>query len=385
MTKLLTLGVYLITFCLPLYLLRFKLFTIPTTVLEISIYILFITWLISRLFQKKQKSIQCRKILLPILLIFIGVSLSTVLSSDLKVSAGIWKAWFVDPLLFFIVFIAVIKNANKAKYVIYSLFLSGSTMAIISLIYLISGKLDAVNRLQAVYNSPNYLGMYLAPALIIGVWIIIQNRIYNKNKTNLFFKIIPWILSAIILISLWHTQSYGAGISIILAVSIGLLVKIFKSHRKAAWGILIAAVIFVSVLGLFSVNAKSSSLGARLIIWEKVLSIYTQNPILGIGPGTLGNYFPPYPQWGVPQPHNVFLAFLLQTGIVGFIGFIWLLIWFFKTGLRNLELNNLNLGLIFLMSYTLIHGLVDTTYWKNDLAVMFWVITGLMLILNKNN
>ena len=26
------------------------------------------------------------------------------------------------------------------------------------------------------------------------------------------------------------------------------------------------------------------------------------------------------------------------------------------------------------MIYILIHGLVDTTYWRNDLAVVFWMI-----------
>lgn len=28
------------------------------------------------------------------------------------------------------------------------------------------------------------------------------------------------------------------------------------------------------------------------------------------------------------------------------------------------------------MIYALVHGLVDTTYWKNDLALMFWLIIG---------
>ncbi len=36
--------------------------------------------------------------------------------------------------------------------------------------------------------------------------------------------------------------------------------------------------------------------------------------------------------------------------------------------------------LISLMIYILVHGLVDTTYWKNDLALMFWLIIGLGLI-----
>jgi len=105
--------------------------------------------------------------------------------------------------------------------------------------------------------------------------------------------------------------------------------------------------------------------------------------VIGIGPGTLGKYFPPYPQWGVPQPHNIFLAFLFQTGLIGFLGFIWTLILFFKTGIRKLNTNPVTICLISLMSYTLIHGLADTTYWKNDLAVIFWIIVGLIFVLDQ--
>jgi hypothetical protein len=37
------------------------------------------------------------------------------------------------------------------------------------------------------------------------------------------------------------------------------------------------------------------------------------------------------------------------------------------------------------VSYILVHGLVDTTYWKNDLAVMFWIIIGMMAIIKKES
>ncbi len=383
--KLLVWGIYLITFCLPLYLMRFKFLTIPTTFLEISIYVLFAFWLIQRLVTGKLKNQRFKKIILAVILIFIGVSLATIFSSDLKTSAGIWKAWFIDPLLFFIVLVSVVRTNKQIKGVMHSLFLSGAGIAIISLIYLTLEKMDPAGRLQAIYNSPNYLAMYLAPALIIGFWIVTQNMLYSGTKKRGFLKIYPWILTAIIITALLFTNSYGAYISIILAIGIGLLIKLFKPRKRAAWGVLITIVVLIVILGAFSVTAKSSSLGARLIIWEKGFQIYVQHPVLGIGPGTFGNYFPPYPQWGVPQPHNIFLAFLIQTGVIGFLGFIWLLVWFFKTGFKKLKSNPLSISLISLMSYTLIHGLVDTTYWKNDLAMIFWIITGLMLVLQTKD
>jgi len=84
--------------------------------------------------------------------------------------------------------------------------------------------------------------------------------------------------------------------------------------------------------------------------------------------------FEPYPEWAVPQPHNIFLAFWLQTGLIGLVGFIWLIIIII---FLNYKPKILSFILLYAIIYILIHGLVDTTYWKNDLSVIFWVIIAL--------
>ena len=97
--------------------------------------------------------------------------------------------------------------------------------------------------------------------------------------------------------------------------------------------------IIILALGLIKIKSIEGlkSFDARFVIWQKAWQVFKTYPIVGIGPGTFQDYFPLYPKWGVPQPHNIFLAFLLQTGIVGFIGFIMLLVWFLKNGLKLLE------------------------------------------------
>jgi len=437
--KILTHGICLLIFCLPLYLVRFNVFGIPTTVLEVIIYGLFVIWLVQRGFKGMRKDLKGFKgVILPIALIIIGVSLATIFSSDLRTSAGIWKAWFIDPLLLFIVIISSIKSLNQIKKVLYSLFLSGVVVSIISLVYLIQDKFDPSGRLQAFYNSPNYLAMYLAPALIISFWILSSEAVYflkpvrrpseaphssssaslsrfartmpasacGKFQKVYRFAFIP-LFTICLLLSIIFSQSFGAWLGIIVAIGFGLILYFYESkNKKMVWIILIlvlAAVLFLGNVKLFVSISGDSSIMARLLIWQKAWQVFQTKPVLGIGPGTLNNYFPSYPQWGVPQPHNVYLAFLVQTGIIGFIGFLWLLVWFFKIGIKNLkykikpkalgrarllgnwELRIGNLILISIMIYILVHGLVDTTYWKNDLSIIFWLIVGLMAVLQNRN
>ncbi len=369
--KTLTWGIYLVVFCLPLYLVRFKIFGIPTTVLEILIYVLFVFWLIKGFGfgEFKKLLITHYSLLAAVILILIGVSLATIFSSDLRISAGIWKAWFIDPILFFIVLINAIKNSEQIKKVLYSLFLSGTVVSIISLVYLILGKLDPVGRLQAFYTSPNYLAMYLAPALIIGFGLITRKNIISS--TFILFSIICLVLSII------FTYSFGAWLGIVAALGFGFFIYLLKLKKRLAWVILGFSLVFILILGYLALIQRGASLETRLIIWQRAFEVFKTHPILGIGPGTFEGY---------PQPHNIFLAFLLQTGIVGFIGFIWLLIWFLKTGFMNLASFNdarFILILISMMIYILVHGLVDTTYWKNDLSALFWTVTALMVI-SKN-
>ena len=423
--KILTWGICFVVFCLPMYLVRLVVFGVPTTILELMVYLLFIMWLIRELRIKNQESwvtcsqrfvIRNSSFIIPIILIIIGVSLATIFSSDLRTSAGIWKAWFIDPLLFFIVVVTVIKNLSQVRKVLCSLFLSGTVVSIISLIYLIQGKLDPVGRLQAFFNSPNYLAMYLAPVLIIGFGYLSSHFPRSPSLPRLTrvkagalaqgptlapprqargpcplscggsqFKS---LLAAFILlfVILFFTKSFGAWFGIIAAVCFGLLLYLFKLRKtRLALIILCLGLVIVLVLGYFALTQRESSLDARLVIWQKAWQVFKTHPVLGIGPGTFGNHLPSYPEWGVPQPHNLYLAFLLQAGILGFVGFVWLLIWFFKNGVKLLTAR-CSLFAVILMSTMvciLIHGLFDTTYWKNDLSVIFWIIVALMVVVRN--
>ena len=94
-------------------------------------------------------------------------------------------------------------------------------------------------------------------------------------------------------------------------------------------------------------------------------------------------------------PHNIFLNFWSELGIVGALLFCWIIAKFlWQSGkLFLLEKDNNNrfiaLGLLTSMIVLVVHGLVDVPYFKNDLSALFWIsiamLGGLTLKQNEKN
>ncbi len=358
--KIVQIGIYLIVFSLPLYLIRFEIGWISFNLSEILIYLTFLFWL---LMKPDIRMILKSKIFYPILILFIGLTISTLFSDNIFISAGIWKGWFLAPLFFFLILSNICKEKKEIKNIILSLTFSGLIVACISLFYYLTHNLTYDGRLRGFYLSANYLAMYLSPILILSL------ALYSSLKKR-SLRILLFITQLIIFFVIYLTYSYGALIGLLGAS----LILLFK--RKKIFSLILLFLIISSFFFQFSsykfqgmVNFSYPSIESRLAIWQSVWSIIKDHSLIGIGPGM----FQEYPEWAVPQPHNIFLAFWLQTGIIGLIGFIWLLFVFFKKNKPSF----LDLILIASMVYILIHGLIDTTYWKNDLALIFWLIIAL--------
>jgi O-antigen ligase len=365
--------IYSIFFLLPVYLIRFNFLGVPTNLLEVLISLVLVLWLLKygRGFWDSLSKITGWKYFWPVSLILLGLILSTLANNNILKGLGIIKGWFVFPLVLIFLTSQIIPP-NKRENVFRAFYLSAVGVALISLFYWLFGALTYDNRLQAFYNSPNFLAMYLAPALIIGL-ILFSRQLKFYGMTL-----------GIISLALYLTFSYAAWMAVVIALAVIFIVNKHSSRKL----IIIVSLIFLVLvsfqmqknksLNLLQANPRSSW-SSRIMIWRAAGKILSDNWILGIGPGNFQDkylkyqkHFPPYLEWAVPQPHNLFLAFWLGSGLLGIMGFLWLLsIWFrqfFQK--KNSQLAWIGLGIIL---YILLHGLVDTTYFKNDLAIIFWL------------
>ncbi len=374
---------------LPLYLVKFSFFSLPLNLLLlISLFSLLV--IISHtslknafLFLKNN-----RLIIFFTLLIIFGCLLSIWHNGFSPRSFSIFIQWILLPAIFG--FFAAINLQNKESQldtILLSLFVSTTFVSAIALSYAILGIFTYDSRLKAFYESPNHLAMYIMPGVFLGTYFFIKAKKEDLLDKSLLYS----ILTVFIIITLTLTKSAGAMIAVLFSLPLAFFFIRSGLFRYTARLILLFGFTFLLSLSLFSATQitylshvpERSSLASRFMIWQSATKILLDNPLYGIGPGNFQakylayqKYFPPYLEWAVPEPHNLYLAFWLQTGLLGFIGFILLVLLVlkslaFKTKQKNALLAWTLLGIFVAL---LMHGLIDTPYWKNDLAFVFWIL-----------
>ena len=127
----------------------------------------------------------------------------------------------------------------------------------------------------------------------------------------------------------------------------------------------------------------------RLILWKYSTEYLTESPKNFIfGPG-IRQFFRKIqkPYYDVKQlerlvyPHNIFLNFWTETGFFGLVGFIGIYYSLLSTSFSLYKHRDtiLGAGLIATLVVIFVHGLVDVPYFKNDLAILFWILAAIVL------
>lgn len=367
---------------LPAYLIRFTVFSVSLNILDILEVISIVSGLLvlftSGKWREAQKWIQEKKWFISgFLLILLGSFISAYVSNGFQLQElGILKSWVVLPFLF--IFLGYLCGFSFQRAFLWYI---GSAI-IVSLVSL--GLPDSISvtydfRLRGWYESPNQLALYIAPGLVFA-WFLFRER--GKFRKIFLFGSFG-VLGAL----LW-TQSLGAIISVFMAIFLGEFVFLKRKKYVYRWmylSLLIGVIILnISFLKEIFISDRSS-LSSREMIWTSALHIIEDNYIFGIGPGNFQEkyleyqkFYPPYLEWAVPHPHNMFLAFWLYSGIVGLFGFFLVLrgmvIFFVKkaTYLRRDHAPPF-LGLCAFLAI-MVYGLTDTVFWGNALSVIFWLV-----------
>lgn len=373
----------------PLYIVRWTWFgVLPTTLLEILIGVTTLVWLLYK-FHSRTSLYLDRKFVIPIILFLLASFLSVYVSSDTRGGLGILKAYILEPIIFFVILVDTRSDENLEEKIIKALFIAGCLLAGVCLSQalikwpIFAPHEMAAGRVHGVFNSANALGLFLGPI----VFLVLSRR------KNIFYYLMLGLLVLVILLS----KSSGALIGLIGGFFLFLILSIFPFTRSQHY-IFTLSTLTVLVLGtLFFLSQVSrftsqvdnpwvrtgGTAQIRFCVWEGTRNLLSEKPIFGAG---LSGFKELYSQKyytcdaePLEYPHNWILNFWAELGLFGIVSFLWLLVLFFL----NLSCikNNYSSSLSAAMFYWLIHGLVDVPVLKNDLALEFWVLMALGVIL----
>lgn len=397
-----------ITLCiilLPAYLTRFQVWFLPTTILELMLVSLFAVWLVKVfIVQKGTCKEKCKSIWWPwrwCTLFFVAAGIAAVfVSPDLRAAVGLWRAYILEPIIFFIVFVNVIKTKQQVYQVLWGL---GSSVVLIGFYAMLQYLniidipahygLEAPRRATSVFPFPTAVGKYVGPIVALFAGMLITRGLGQVRSLWELVRRNVFTVGVLVfgIMGLLFSVSRGALLGVVAAV---VFASFFSKWRKWLWVGIVATIIVVmlipqvrsNVVDVF--NASDTSTDVRLVMWKGAWRIIEDNLILGTGLASFPIVYDDYKEAShteyFPNPDHLILTLWIEMGILGLVAFGWIVVRYFKTSIRLLKTHKpYAVGLMAAFIAILVHGFLDTPYFKNDLAVEFWVLIGLVVVIQR--
>jgi O-antigen ligase len=374
--------------CLPLYVVRFKYGPISTTLLEglvlatIAVYIV-ASWREHSLpFHRTPYDI-------PIALLLVAGAIAVFVPADKWHALGLYRAFFVEPVAIFYVGVDLLRRPAETRWVLLGLGLGTSIFAVMNIIAFavayVEGTIVLGSPPTALYTSSPEVAMFLEPPLALAAGFVL----FSSERGDRLLAI-AWM--AFLLPALALTLSRGAYFAIAVLVAVAVI-----SNRRRLWiaaGVAAAAVVAVFLLlqiplvqrrfaGQFDLGNSQTTIRGRLSIFTDTLSGLRNHPIFGVG---LGDYHYLFRgKISEIYPHDVWLTFWVEIGLLGLIAFAAIYFGLLYRGLRAMRhvqgfYRPLLWGALGALILWGVHGLVDSPYWKNDMSLEFWMIAAFEVV-----
>jgi O-antigen ligase len=373
----------------PWYIVRWHYGPLPTTLLETAILATLVVFVIeswrARLLPEWRTPLT-----IPAAVLVIAGAISVVIAPDHRAALGLFRAYFLEPVAFFYALTFSVRTWAAAQLVLIGLGIAAISVCLPNTFVILQAiRHHTLNLAGAppvlVYQTPNALALFVIPLIAVGAAIAAYSRDSRERWASVVFLLIavPGTLL---------TFSRGGYVALLV---IGVLLAL--THRSRIWLVPALAIIAVAFSRIPAVASRiahqlnptdpNNSLDQRVRLWKSTLALLHDHPVFGTGLSSFGQAINPYR--GISgytdeliYPHNIVLNFWVETGLLGLAAFAWLFIaatrmaW---TGWRAAQpqWNPFQLGLLLALAGILVHGLVDVPYFKNDLALEFWVLLAL--------
>lgn len=372
---------------LPAYLVRFPFGPLPSTALEGMAVILFVVWAWRRGRNRQawgQWLANSRRTLFfwPGVLLLVAAFIASFISDDVRGALGIWRAYFLEPFLVYLLAVDVLQDRRSWQRVFIALGCTSIALTLFAVFQFFTGEylptwewtVAATRRATAVYTSPNALALFVVPVAML---FLPQALGRPWTRAHRFYVMV--VGAAVV--SLAVSLSKG-GMAAFAAAAVFVLWQAWskKYASYAAVGLLAALLILPATrqtLGTY-VRFENPSGQSRLSLYQGSLQLLKQSPVMGIGLDNFGSAFetvrPAEYTEKLIYPHNIALNFWLETGLAGLLAVAWIVITSVRAFLgRKPQDRAVAVGVTASLLAMLVHGLIDVPYFKNDLAMLAWL------------
>ncbi len=246
------------------------------------------------------------------------------------------------------------------------------------------GNANEPKRAIAFFGHPNFYALFAAPALALLIPFVANYFMRRQEGKQLveWGAIALWLIGAAgLLLSL----SRGGWLGLALAVGLYAVVAAPRKIRIAIFGI---GVVLVGLV-LANTNLRyrvllpfkgEKSAVSRFSLWDTGWKAISEHPFTGQGlTGFSRNWDRLNTDPNIDRhnyPHNIFLNFWTETGVLGLLAFIVLAGYGIVRGIKNRK-NIYALGIALFLVALIGQGMLDNPYFKNDLAMLFWLVMSL--------
>ncbi|MEO8892533.1 MAG: IctB family putative bicarbonate transporter, partial [Coleofasciculaceae cyanobacterium] len=349
-----------------------------------------------------------------LVLLYFGISAVATALSPVKQAAATGLGKLALYLLFFALMARILRSP-RIRSVIITLFLHVSLFvsaygvqqwffgpAALATWVDPTSPLSKTPRVYSFLGNPNLLASYLLPAIALSLVAFFAWRGWGPKALAVTMLFVNSYC-------LFRTGSLGGWIgSGAMAISLSVLLWYWwMNYLPTFWRKWLLPLVFGSMAGLLLlamglddtirlrvlrifVGREDSSNNFRINVWSSVIEMIKDRPIIGIGPGNtaFNKVYPLYmqPRFTALGAYSIFLEVAVETGLIGFCCFLWLLIVTFNQGVQQLGRLRLAgnpdgfwlMGAIASMIGILAHGFVDTVWYRPEVNTLWWLMVAIV-------
>jgi O-antigen ligase len=304
-----------------------------------------------------------------------------------------FRVIIVEPAIFYVLVVNQARGRRDAATLALALVLAGVAISLVGgWQYLTNERIitaeEGLRRIRGFYGSPNNLGLFLGRALPMAVALALW---WPKGRGLLIGAAVVMAVALVLTFSIGAWVAVGGSLLLVAALRGRRMLGMALAAGGGVLVLLVVAALRIPRIGShFDLQWGTSFI--RLNVWESALRMLADHPIRGVG---LDNFLYQYQNgyrlptaWQDPDmshPHNVVLDFWLSLGLPGVLVLSLLL------G-RGVELirehwstsgtyeRGLYAGSLGALADTLLHGMVDNSFFLVDLAVLFWLVFAIVTV-----